>query len=126
MREADTRAGRLDRIRAAVREWKSGNISAPEAIARAARIVDVTLAEPDDAEAADVYYIQNAGRPVGNCVRWWRHNGHGYTSDLNEAWIVTKDQADMICRSRPDEDVPRRAAEMEAIAQRHVDIQGLR
>ena len=58
MREANTRAGRLDQIRAAVRDWKSGTISAPEAIARVARAVDVTLVEsvePGFANVIDAY-----------------------------------------------------------------------
>lgn len=36
---------RLERIRANVRDWKAGTISAPEAVARIARIVDVELVE---------------------------------------------------------------------------------
>jgi len=60
MRAGDLlRSEKLDRIRTVVREWKGGAISAPEAVARIARIVDVTLAddlpamiEPDDPRLA--------------------------------------------------------------------------
>jgi len=60
MRAGDLlRSEKLDRIRTVVRDWKGGAISAPEAVARIARIVDVTLAddlpamiEPDDPRLA--------------------------------------------------------------------------
>lgn len=35
----------------------------------------------DDAE----YFIQDARSYVGNAVLWWRHEGRGYTVDLNAA-----------------------------------------
>jgi hypothetical protein len=71
-----------------------------------------------------LYYIQNK-RFVGNCLRWWRIDGHGYTSNLDEAWKVTKKQALQICSSRPKEDFPRIASKMDKLAQRHVDWQSL-
>lgn len=124
--EANTRAGRLDQVRAAVRDWKGGAISAPQAMARIARVVDVALVAPDDEpESRDLFYIQNV-KVVGNCVLWWRQSGHGYTVNLDEAWLVTKKQADEICRSRPKEDIPRPAADVRALAKRHVDVQGFR
>lgn len=71
------------------------------------------------------YYIQN--RPaVGNCARWWRPSGHGYTVDLDDAWLVTKADADRICRDRPKEDIPFPAKAVDALAHRHVDVQDLR
>lgn len=72
----------------------------------------------------DLYYIQNVP-PVGNCARWWRIKGNGYTCDLDEAWKVPEEQAKKICRSRPLEDIPRLASDVDAIAQRHVDVQRL-
>lgn len=73
----------------------------------------------------DLYYIQNTGRPVGNCARWWCPLGNGYTADLDKAWRVTKEQAEEICRSRPGEDIPRRVDAVDVLAQRHLDTQHL-
>jgi hypothetical protein len=53
----------------------------------------------------DLYYIQNIGY-CGNCLKWWRENGNGYTDDLRQAWKVSKEQATQICNSRPKEDIP--------------------
>lgn len=36
----------------------------------------------------DMYYIQDARNYVGNSVLWWRKEGAGYTTDLDEAMIV--------------------------------------
>lgn len=74
---------------------------------------------------SDLYYIQNTGF-CGNCLKWWRENGHGYTLDLNDAWKVTKAEADRICKSRPKEDIPHLASKIDAIAARHVNIEALR
>jgi hypothetical protein len=51
-----------------------------------------------------LYYIQHTGF-CGNCLLWWRDGGHGYTSDLDDAWKVGEEQAKSICRSRPSEDI---------------------
>lgn len=74
----------------------------------------------------DLYYIQNAGRPVGNSARWWRPEGAGYTSDLNDAWRVTGEKARQIAAGRPGEDIPYQVAAVDAISERHVDVQRLR
>ncbi len=73
---------------------------------------------------SDLFYIQNSGY-CGNSLRWWRVDGGGYTSDLNQAWKVSREEAESICRSRPEEDYPRAVADMDAIAERHVDGQQL-
>lgn len=73
----------------------------------------------------DLFYIQNVGF-VGNCLKWWRTGGSGYTVDLNEAWKVTKEQADHICSSRPKEDFPWKCADVKLYAQSHLTEGGLR
>jgi len=70
------------------------------------------------------HYIQNV-KCVGNCMMFWRIGGHGYTVNLDEAWRVTKDQAEQICKSRPEEDIPRRCDLIDSLAKRHVDIQAV-
>jgi hypothetical protein len=37
---------------------------------------------------SDEYYIQDTRNYVGNSVLWWRVNGQGYTTNLDEAWRV--------------------------------------
>jgi hypothetical protein len=66
----------------------------------------------------DLYYIQNTGY-CGNCLKWWKPKGHGYTCDLNRAWKVTKEEAEKICRSRPEEDIPWLCSEVDTKAERH-------
>ena len=68
---------------------------------------------------ADDYVIQNAGY-CGNCLRFWRPDGHGYTLNLEEAWIVGKAQAEAICSSRPTEDIPWLLSVAIARSERHV------
>lgn len=72
-----------------------------------------------------LYYIQNVGYQ-GNCMKFWRPDGKGYTVDLDDAWKLTKAQAEDICRSRPTEDVPFLVSEIDAIARRHASIEVLR
>ncbi len=71
------------------------------------------------------YYIQNTGF-CGDCIRWWRKGGAGYTSNLDEAWRVTEATARKICKSRPREDIPRPAAQVDRVAQRHVNFESVR
>src|ERR1051326_8394209 len=62
---------------------------------------------------------------VGNCVLLWRVCGSGYTVDLDEAWKLTKEQADDVCRQRPKEDFAIPYELLSSLARRHIDIQGL-
>jgi hypothetical protein len=72
-----------------------------------------------------LYYIRNKGF-CGNCLRWWKKGGHGYTSNLDEAWKLGKAQAEIICSQRRLEDFPYLVSAMDAIAERHVNIEKLR
>src|SRR5579885_2891752 len=72
-----------------------------------------------------LFYIQNKGF-CGNCLLWWRVDGSGYTMNLDEAWKVTKEQADSICRSRPHQDVAHSVEKIDALAHRHVNCERLR
>lgn len=71
-----------------------------------------------------LYCIQNKGQ-VGNCALWWRDGAHGYTCNLNEAWRVSEDKAERICAMRYGQDVMWPADMIDAMAVRHVDVQGL-
>lgn len=72
-----------------------------------------------------LYYIQNTGFR-GNCLGWWKPEGHGYTLDLNKAWKVPFEKAKSICRSRPEEDIMWAAETIDSVAARHVNIETLR
>lgn len=52
----------------------------------------------------ELFYIQNKGN-VGDCLLWWREGGAGYTTNLSEAMICNRDDAESICNNRPGEDV---------------------
>lgn len=79
------------------------------------------MSEPQMTEQVEqLFYIQNSRGCVGDCLLFWREGGHGYTCNLEEAWAVERMQALDICRSRPGEDIPRRKADMDRIAERHV------
>lgn len=72
----------------------------------------------------ELYYIQNTGY-CGNCIIFWRVDGHGYTTNLDEAWKVTREHAERICRSRPKEDIPLAASLVDSLAERHLNCERL-
>lgn len=74
---------------------------------------------------SDLYYIQN-NRSGGDNMVFWRVDGHGYTTDLDDAWKVTKEKADSICRDRPEQDIPQLVSAADAVARRHVSADALR
>lgn len=73
----------------------------------------------------ELYYIQNVGY-CGNCLRWWKPNGHGYTMNLNEAWKLNSEQADRICKSRPKEDIRHLVSLIDKLSERHLNCEALR
>lgn len=70
------------------------------------------------------FCIQNSGY-VGNSIRLWRVDGGGYTSNISEAWKVSKEKADQICRTRPKEDCAIPLSILESLSEKHVDVQKL-
>ena len=49
------------------------------------------------------YYIQDTRSYLGDAVMWWRPNGEGYTSDIDDAGEYEEAEAVRICRSRSTE-----------------------
>jgi len=41
----------------------------------------------------ELYYLQDKRGYVGNDILWWAKNGMGYTTDLSQAQLYTRDQA---------------------------------
>lgn len=70
------------------------------------------------------FYIQDSRSFTGNSVMWWRPNGQGYTSNLDDAWKVEKTRAESICRCRSTDKMwP--CEEIDAHATRQFDMQKL-
>lgn len=72
-----------------------------------------------------LYYIQDTRSYTGNSAMWWCSDGHGYTSDLAQAWKVPLEKAQAMHRSR-ETDVPWPCEEIDSRAQLHFDMQKLR
>lgn len=70
------------------------------------------------------YFIQDTRSYVGNSVLWWRADGKGYTTDLEDAWEVDEDKACRIERNR-ETDKAWPADVARAAARTHVDVQRL-
>lgn len=37
------------------------------------------------------FYVQDKRDYVGNCILWWRENGAGYTTNIEDAGVFTED-----------------------------------
>lgn len=48
----------------------------------------------------DNFYLQDSRSYVGNDVLWWATDGKGYTTDLREAHVYTKEQAQAYHKNR--------------------------
>lgn len=59
---------------------------------------------------------------VGNCMLWWRKDRNGYTVDLREALVLTREEAFERHAGR-GADVPWPRSYIDARAERHVDVQ---
>lgn len=66
-----------------------------------------------------MYLIENT-QHRGDCCVWWRPKGHGYTRVLDEAGRWPKEEAERICRSRPEQDKMWLVADAVEQAVRHV------
>lgn len=62
-----------------------------------------------------LFYILNRGYN-GDFHMFWRIDGHGYTTNLREAWQVPEEKALQICRSRPTEDFAYACENIDAVS----------
>lgn len=76
--------------------WR--NLHACEQAGRAA--LDLTAAAQIPEANADQYYLQDSRCYVGNDVLWWAIDRKGYTTDLRQAHIFTKSEAEKQRRTR--------------------------
>lgn len=62
-------------------------------------IVSIVYSEyKENRRANSRYYIRTRGY-IGNGLVWWRPNGAGYTSDIDQAGVYTYEEAYQICKS---------------------------
>lgn len=67
----------------------------------------------------DLYYLQCRAY-CGNSLLWWRQGRHGYTCDVRQAHVFTKDEAFSQHRCRPEMDLPWRKDYIDAKVEHHV------
>lgn len=87
----------------------------------------LTLAEVEQLDSPveeELFYIQNIGF-IGNSLRFWRPDGQGYTTDLDDAWKVSAKEAAGITRVRRDEDFAHPVKLLDSLATRQVNCEAL-
>lgn len=72
----------------------------------------------------DEFYLQDSRGYVGNDVLWWAKEGKGYTTNLNEAHVFTKDAAVRQHECR-ETDIPWPKAYIDAKTLPAVDMQDI-
>lgn len=70
----------------------------------------------------DAFYLQDRRQHVGNDMLWWRKNGAGYTTNLAEAAVFTREAA-LRQANRRETDVPWPKSYIDAQARPAVDFQ---
>lgn len=91
-----------------------------EACAEALQARAQVQGEPDDG----LCYVQDSRSYVGNCPLWWRPEGKGYTTNLDDAGRYTFDEAMRMHESRST-DIPWLCREIDPIRRATVDAQYL-
>lgn len=71
-------------------------------------------------KAEPLFYIQNRGY-CGDCLRWWKADRCGYTSNLDMALKLPETEAKALCASRSVEDFPWPVSEVDNAAERHLN-----
>jgi hypothetical protein len=72
----------------------------------------------------ELYYIQDTSTIVSNSALWWKRNGKGYTTDLNEAWVVSREEAYSQYKN-DDTAIPRLKYEIDRLSRYHFDVQDI-
>ena len=74
--------------------------------------------------AEELFFIRDARFVVGNCASWWRPLGTGYTCNIDEAWQVTRADAETYGLRSTDQLLP--VAAVLPLSVRHFDVQLLK
>jgi hypothetical protein len=72
-----------------------------------------------------LYYLQVKGF-LGDSLLWWKKGKHGYTADIQQAEVWTRDAAFAQHRVRPDTDFPWRKDYIDSRLQHHVSSEKVR
>lgn len=75
-------------------------------------------------EDEGLYFVQDTRSFVGNCPLWWRPNGGGYTTNLDEAGKFTREAA-MKLHSNRDTDLPWLCSDINRLRRATIDAQYL-
>jgi hypothetical protein len=78
------------------------------------------MSEPREDEAC--FYVLDARTVVGNCAMWWCPDGKGYTCDITQAGLYTKER----CASMRETDVPVHRDVVARLTIQHVRVDHLR
>lgn len=70
----------------------------------------------------ELYYMQAVGH-CGNSLLWWKKGRCGYTCDIQQAHVFTRDEALRQHRTRPDVDFPWRKSYIDGLVQLHVNVE---
>ena len=76
----------------------------------------------DDSAVSGLFYLQDSRGFVGNDMQFWRKHGNGYTTDLSQAEIYTKEEAEAMHRNR-ETDIPWPKEYIDARTRPAVDMQ---
>lgn len=69
-----------------------------------------------------LYYIQDTRQIVGNCPMFYCHNNNGYTSNLDEAMVVTESKAKKMVEERSI-NIAWEYTYLNKLARRTIDVQ---
>jgi hypothetical protein len=72
----------------------------------------------------DEYYLQVKGFS-GNSLLWWKKDRHGYTTNISQAHVFTKDEAYRQHALRPTVDIPWGKDYIDAQAELHVNSENV-
>lgn len=89
------------------------------------RLIGPGDAPPPAEPAEPLFYLQDTRQYVGNCPMWWRPEGKGYTTRLDEAWKMTRAAAFGQQAAR-ETDVPWPCEQIDALLRPTIDMQDLR
>ena len=75
---------------------------------------------------SELYYLHDSRRNgiVGNCMMFWRKGNSGYTYNLDDCQLFTKDEA-FAQHQRRETDIPYLKSVIDKLSERHIDHQDL-
>lgn len=81
-----------------------------------------THSPSETSDSSEEYYLQVRGY-AGNSLLWWRKGRCGYTADIKQAEVFTREAAFAQAKMRPTEDFPWRKDYIDERLQHHVNAE---